>query len=364
VRTVDRLAWAIEDNKSEQKILSLVAEVQAKDKIPDLKNYLLQYWGKDLEGRLRNKNMIRIMTGFSLTAQAQVNVLLNPGFTSNFDGWIKYFNRVGEWDSMDAADDPGSGSAFLSNIGTSDGIVPFVLAQCIPLQGGQQIEFGGDLLLAPGQPSGSAAFIFIEPFTNSDCAGTAPGFFSTSSSQSGDWASRSAVVITSSEVLSVRLSLGVFKPSGETADASAYFDNIFLNLSEDNGEFQINPAMSASFFNPAEGGHGIMIHLLDANTAWMCWFAFDNAGNPAWICGIGTVAGDTITFEDAFTVEGGAFPPNFDPAQIVEVPWGTITVVFTGCNEGSMSWTTSAPGFQSGSMPLVRLTTLWGNSCS
>lgn len=304
-----------------------------------------------------------LITGFSMTAYAQVNVLMNPGFTNDFSGWIHYTNRVGGWDPTDVADDPNSGSAFLSNVGTSDGVVPFVLAQCIPIQGAQQIQFGGDLLVAPGQPSGTAAHVFLEPFLNSNCSGNPLGFFSTSSTQSGDWATRSAPFNTSSEILSVRLSLGVFKPAGETQDASAFFDNIFFNVTEETGEFQVNPSMSASWFNPAEGGHGIMIHLLDANTAWMCWFAFNNAGDPVWICSLGTVDGDTITFEDAFTVEGGAFPPNFDPDMIVEVPWGTIVVVFTGCNEGSMTWTTNVPGFQSGSMPLTRLTTLWGANC-
>lgn len=308
--------------------------------------------------------MILLTAGFSLTAQAQVNALANPGFASDFTGWIKYTNRVGEWDSTDAADSPSSGSAFLSNVGTSDGIVPFVVAQCIEVQGPQQVQFGGDLLVAPGQPSSTAAHVFIEPFLNTNCSGEPIGFFSTSSTQSGDWVTRTAPFNVSSQVMSLRLSLGVFKIAGETADASAYFDNIFLNVTEDVGEFEVNPSMSASWFDPAQSGHGIMIHLLDASTAWMCWFAFNNSNEPVWICSLGTIMGDTITFDDAFTLEGGAFPPNFDPEQIVETSWGTITVVFTGCNEGMMSWTTNAPGFQSGSMPLVRLTPLWGASCS
>ena len=127
--------------------------------------------------------------------------------------------------------------------------------------------------------------------------------------------------------------------------------------------FTIGPSMSASFYNPDESGHGILIHLLDEELAWMCWFAFDLDGNRAWICALGTIVDDTIFFEDAFTVEGGKFPPLFDAEQIVQVPWGSITVVFTGCDAGSMEWTTAAEGFQSGIMPLIRLTTLWGNEC-
>ena len=85
-----------------------------------------------------------------------------------------------------------------------------------------------------------------------------------------------------------------------------------------------------TWYNPAESGHGIMIHLLNATQAWMCWFTFDSAGNAAWICAVGAIDGDTITFAEAFVVEGGVFPPDFDPGQIEEVPWGSFTVQFTG----------------------------------
>lgn len=137
----------------------------------------------------------------------------------------------------------------------------------------------------------------------------------------------------------------------------------FSNNAQAGAQVAIDPSYSASWFNHEESGHGVMIHLVDEQTAWLCWFAFDLAGNPAWICAIGAIAGDTIEFPDAFTIEGGAFPPNFEPDLIVEIPWGSITIVFSGCDSGTMTWTTDAAGYQSGSMPLVRLTTLWGNDC-
>ncbi len=47
----------------------------------------------------------------------------------------------------------------------------------------------------------------------------------------------------------------------------------------------------------------------------------------------------------------------------MHVPWGSITLAFTGCDNATMTWSTAAPGFQSGSMPVSRLTTLSGNPC-
>ena len=143
----------------------------------------------------------------------------------------------------------------------------------------------------------------------------------------------------------------------------AYFDDLYLQSGAGGHGFTIGPALSASWYNPAQSGHGISLDLLDSTRAWMCWFTFDTAGNRAWICGLGNVDGVTIDFAEAFTVEGGNFPPFFNPKAIVETPWGRITVTFAGCDSGTMTWSTTAPGFQSGSMPLSRLTTLWGNAC-
>lgn len=304
-----------------------------------------------------------VLFSFAIAGQAQTNLLDNPGFETDFTGWDQYFGRVGEWSSEDADGSPGSGSALLGNEGTSNGIVPLVLNQCISVQAGQEYQFGGEVRVPPGQPSGTAAYIYAYPYTNADCAGPLGAFESATASSNGEWESGDSSITTGAGVQSILFAIGVFKPNGETADAEAYFDNLYL-LGADGGVFLVNPAMAASWYNPAEAGHGIMIHLINATEAWMCWFTFDDMGNPVWICALGTINGDTITFEEAFTVEGGVFPPDFDPGLIEEVPWGSITVVFTGCNTGTMSWVTNVPGFSSGEMPIARLTATWGAACN
>lgn len=303
-----------------------------------------------------------LLVGLSISGQAQENLLENPGFESDFTGWDQYFGRIGEWSSEDADGSASSGSALIGNEGTSDGVVPLVLNQCLSVQAGQEYQFGGDVRVPAGQPSGTSAYIFVNPFTNSDCVGDLNAFETTGSS-SGNWVSVDSAITTGAGVQSMLFAIGVFKPNGETADAEALFDNLFL-LGADGDVFQVNPSMAASWYNPDESGHGIMIHLLDADTAWMCWFTFDDMGNPAWICAVGTIDGDTITFDEAFTVEGGVFPPDFDPGLIEEVPWGSITVVFTGCNAGTVMWTTNTAGFSSGEMPIARLTPTWGAACN
>jgi hypothetical protein len=303
-----------------------------------------------------------LLFGFSIALQAQENLLANPGFATNLSGWDQYFGRIGEWSAEDADTSSSSGSALLGNEGTSDGIVPLVLHQCIPVQAGEQYLFGGEVLVPGGQPSGTAGWIFAYPFLNANCSGDLGGFENTGSAN-GSWTSIGSSITVGAGVQSVLFTIGVFKPAGETDDGEAYFDNLYFYNPEGEG-FLVNPSMAASWFDPAQAGHGIMIHLINPNLAWMCWFTFDDMGNPAWICALGDIDGDTITFGTAFTVDGGVFPPDFDPDAIVETPWGSITVVFSDCDSGFMTWTTNAPGYQSGSMPLVRLTDTWGKTCN
>lgn len=299
----------------------------------------------------------------SNTVQAQVNILENPGFQSGIEDWENPPDRPVEWQDEDASDNPGSGSVKLSYTGPSNGSTSTSLIQCITATPMVEYRFGGYFRVPEGQPEGTEAQIFVHAHTTGNCNDDVAAQVFDLGSASDRWEFRSEYFTTEEFVTSFRVSIGLFKPGGESADAFAEVDEVFVEERYNRSNW-LRPAMSASWYNPDESGHGIMIHILDGQSAWMCWFAFDSSGDRAWICALGTIDGDTIEFADAFTVSGGAFPPNFDPGQIAENPWGSITVTFTGCNTGTMTWTTSAAGFSSGTMPIERLTPLWGASCS
>jgi hypothetical protein len=59
---------------------------------------------------------------------------------------------------------------------------------------------------------------------------------------------------------------------------------------------------------------------------------------------------------------GGRFLPNFDPARIVNNPWGTLKFTFSDCNHGTVDFD-SVRGYGSGSMTLTRLTKPVGLAC-
>jgi hypothetical protein len=93
------------------------------------------------------------------------------------------------------------------------------------------------------------------------------------------------------------------------------------------------------------------------------WFTFDPDGNRTWLFGVGTVVDKEITIEMS-TVDGGAFPPFFDPDLTEVISWGTVTFSFSSCSEGTASWQPNNKGdYQAGSMPIEPITTLQGLPC-
>lgn len=120
---------------------------------------------------------------------------------------------------------------------------------------------------------------------------------------------------------------------------------------------------SGSWFDPAQPGHGLNIEVLDRSQAVVAWYTFDTAGAPMWLFGLGRFEGAQLRVE-ALRVEGGRFPPLFDPNATSTRAWGQLQVDFSGCDAGTLRWTPTAPGFSPGSMPLARLTGIQGERCN
>ncbi len=304
---------------------------------------------------------LSIVTGAGFAA---TNLLTNPSFDRSLAGWTVLNGYTANWSPVDAGGNINSGSALVVNeLKSGNESIPLTLAQCVKVTPLTDYSFGGRLMVPAGQPADTNAELWAETYTSSDCGGSPVLTAQDRRGTVGQWVTLGSSLTTLAGIYSIRLTLAAGKPGGVTANASAQFDDLYLQQSSNGNTFVIGPSLSGSWYNPAQSGHGIMLELLSATSAWMCWFTFDLNGNRAWICSLGSVGGVTIDFAQAFTVQGGSFPPLFDPNRIVEVPWGGITVTFAGCDTGTMTWTTTAPGFQSGSMPLHRLTTLWGTAC-
>ena len=58
------------------------------------------------------------------------------------------------------------------------------------------------------------------------------------------------------------------------------------------------------------------------------------------------------------------FPPMFDLGDLLTSDWGALEVTQRDANSASGTWTSSAVGFGSGNLDLLRLSTLAGQACN
>ncbi|MEM7707843.1 MAG: M14 family zinc carboxypeptidase [Pseudomonadota bacterium] len=117
--------------------------------------------------------------------------------------------------------------------------------------------------------------------------------------------------------------------------------------------------ISGSWFNAQRSGEGFVVEALSDTRALVYWFTYDQNGNQAWIFSDGVLDGSTLTVNEALISSGGRFGENFDPAEVVFDPWGSLTFDF-GCTSASVSYDSELEGFGSGSITLERLTVLDG----
>ena len=126
--------------------------------------------------------------------------------------------------------------------------------------------------------------------------------------------------------------------------------------------FSIVPAISGSWYLPAQSGHGFSIEVLPNSQLLAYWFVYDTSGNNLWLVGQGSYTGDTATLLMQ-SGSGGLFPPQFDKSKIVRTNWGTLTLKFSGCNNATAQWNPLVPAYPNGSMDLVRLSGISGMNC-
>lgn len=121
--------------------------------------------------------------------------------------------------------------------------------------------------------------------------------------------------------------------------------------------YRVGPTTSGTFYDPAQNGHGFVLQVVpDAarDRVLVSWFTHA-LGEARWLYGLGEIDGDRVRATLSIT-DGARFPPDFVPSDVRTAAWGDIELVFDSDDRARATWTTSAPGFASGSLPLVRLT--------
>jgi hypothetical protein len=125
----------------------------------------------------------------------------------------------------------------------------------------------------------------------------------------------------------------------------------------------ISPAITGSWYDPEQSGHGLMIEVLSDNRFLAAWFAFNPAGTQqAWFTGVGSYSGNTAKITAVEQPTGSRWIPNFDASKVVHNNWGTLTFTFADCDHGKVEFN-SVAGYGTGSMNLTRLTQPAGLTC-
>lgn len=304
-----------------------------------------------------------VLAGGPAMALAQDNLIPDPGFDSDISAWT--FNTWDvTWDGTDRRGSANSGSIRVHNTDGPNfsGRAPFI---CFPAEPGTVLDMGVWVWLGADEVDNATTSMGILQYASDDCSSEQlSSTFSIPPLERNEWTEVSLQQVTLHNTRSVRMALTAFRSDQGPGDVTALFDDAWY-VEAERGRYVVDPSLSTSWYRPEESGHGVMLTMLDSFNAWMCWFAFDNAGEPAWLCGAGKVNAlrDTLVFNEVFTVEGGMFPPDFDADLVEQVPWGTVQIEFASCRTATMQWSTTNPRFQNGSMPLTRLAPLWSLPC-
>jgi len=124
--------------------------------------------------------------------------------------------------------------------------------------------------------------------------------------------------------------------------------------------FLLEPGITSSWFDPSHDGEGFMLEMLADNVAVMFWFTYDAEGEQDWYVAKGDVRANRIVFPKLYRVSGGEFGPGFDPDKVIREVVGSASFIWSGCDQGSMSYKI---GTQHGRLQLSRLTRLMGLEC-
>jgi len=154
--------------------------------------------------------------------------------------------------------------------------------------------------------------------------------------------------------------------------ADIALDHVLLVPDVFQNGFQIAGYISGNWFNVDQEGSGFQIeatNTMDAASGLpvmlAIWFTYTPDGSSRnWIYAQGTYDRTKATTTlPAFLSAGGKFPPSIQTSDVTADPWGTLTFTFTDCDHGTASWNSVMPGYGSGSLPIVRLTSIDGAVC-
>jgi hypothetical protein len=308
------------------------------------------------------------------TAHADQNLLPNGDFSSaqQLTGWLPFpgSGPIAFSSSMNASG-AASGSIVLSSSSPDGGTGAG--STCMQVAPGATYRYGGKL--SPANPSGVTSAARFSCYYHKDATCSRPGDVDldvhpvTFTGMAPFQVIPEASGILDGAARSVNCALLLTSPSNSTNTASqVYFDDLYFQSTPPAAStVKLGGYLSGNWYDPTHSGQGLQLEFTDQqNTLLAIWFTYAPDGSgQRWIFGQGDYDPNTneVTVY-AQLLSGAKFPPLFDVADVQRQLWGKLTFVFTDCNHAQLVWNGFLPGYGSGSMPLTRLTSIRGTSCT
>lgn len=99
----------------------------------------------------------------------------------------------------------------------------------------------------------------------------------------------------------------------------------------------LRTGISGAWFDPARSGEGWLVETITDNLGLIYWFSYSPDGEQAWWGGVGDISNASISVNAAVQPIGGRFGEGYNPAQVVQNPWGPFTMTFNGCSHAVLA---------------------------
>ena len=120
------------------------------------------------------------------------------------------------------------------------------------------------------------------------------------------------------------------------------------------GTYPPTAKLSGAWYAPSQDGQGWMVEMLDARTALVYWFTYDQNGQQRWMLGVGGLDEGTLAIDDLEILSGPEFGPDYDTSDILRERWGDLTLHLWPCQTGLARYIENRrSGSMSGVQPLV-----------
>jgi hypothetical protein len=120
---------------------------------------------------------------------------------------------------------------------------------------------------------------------------------------------------------------------------------------------------SGAWFVQSRSGEGWFFEELPDQQMLVYWFTYDPNGNQAWLIGQGARSGNRVLIDDMRIASGTRFGGAFQTSQVQLTRWGSMTLNFSDCNNVSVSYQSTLPGYGEATRNAQKLASVSGASC-